>query len=350
MVRQEVSLEQFSTGIKMTRLLFLYGLVLALSSGQIYAEDCKNFVLDALDRSICVPPRVERIAITSYGGAAQEVLIFNGVNRLVAQPRLDRFPQLVRMYPHLQQLPDIGSFDNVNLESLLTVRPDMVFASYFAERTNGKIRSLGIPVFVLGTGRQNLKSILKEFENVGTLLGEKEKAHQLVVFWRERLAIIQNRIASASVVPKRVLYIGGSGGTDNRLGWGDAFITEAGGINVARDLEVKGVISAEQVRLWNPDVIITSNRTNSVGSAASIRSEGFYRQVKAVKDDEVYVVPVGGFWWDRPSPESILGILWLSKILYPELLDDINLEHESQEFFERFYGYKLPSDEFMQFF
>lgn len=334
----------------MFRIFAFIWLLLSLPHVQAAASACPVFVSDAQGHSVCVPEHIERIAITSYGGAVQEVVIFNGASRLVAQPGMDRFPHFARMFPALQRLPDIGSFDNVNLESLLAVRPDMVFASYFAERTNEKIRSLGIPVFTLGTGRQNLRSILKEFENVGTLLGEQEKALELIAFWRELLSAIHSKTAHVQETSKRVLYLGGSGGTDNQLGWGDTFIAEAGGINVARAHEVQGVISAEQIRLWNPDVIVTANRTGGMASATSVRNEGFYRQVKAVRNGQVYTVPVGGFWWDRPSPESILGILWLSKILYPDLLADISLEDKTREFFELFYGYGLSADEFARFF
>lgn len=331
-------------------LVFVY-VLLGLTVAQGAVDDaCPVSVLDALGHSVCVPEHIGRIAITSYGGAVQEVVIFNGASRLVAQPGMDRFPHLAKMYPALQKLPDIGSFDNVNLESLLAVRPDMVFASYFAERTNEKIRSLGIPVFTLGTGRQNLRSILKEFENVGTLLGEQEKALELVAFWREMLSAIHSKTTGVQETPKRVLYLGGSGGTDNQLGWGDTFITEAGGINVARTHEVQGAISAEQIRLWNPDVIVMANRTGGIASVTSVKNEGFYKQLKAVTSGQVYAVPVGGFWWDRPSPESILGILWLSKILYPDLLAGISLEDKTREFFELFYGYELSADEFARFF
>jgi len=335
----------------MSRTALSIGLALALTLafGPVNASQCQRSVPDATGRSVCIPARIERIVITCYGGAVQEIALFKGGDKIVAQPGVERFPQFLRMFPGFSALPDVGSFDNVNLESLLAVQPDIVFASFFSSATNDRIRALGIPVFALGTGRQDVRTILEEFEHVGMLLGEDAKARDLVSHWRERLAMIQERTAGTGT-PKRVLYLGSSGGTDNRLGWGDAFISAAGGINVAHDLDVKGPVSAEQIHIWDPDVIVASSNEGSRTSAASVRAEPAYRQLKAVSSGQIHAVPIGGFWWDRPSPEAILGILWLSKILYPEQLKDMDLEQETRLFFERFYGYALSDDEYQLFF
>lgn len=325
------------------------GLVLALLVAHAYAGECRRSVPDATGRAVCVPERIERIVIACYGGAVQEVAVFKGGDRIVAQPGVDRFPQFARMYPRLRALPDVGSFSNVNLESLLAIRPDLVFASVTAQATNDRIRALGIPVFTLGTGRQDIRGILAEFEHVGAVLGEEATARDLVSYWHDRLATIRHRIAGVET-PPRVLYLGSSGGTENRQGWGDAFITAAGGINVAHDLEARGAVSTERIHLWNPDVIITSPNEGGRMSAAAVRTEPAYRQLKAVAGGQVHAAPLGGFWWDRPSPEAILGILWLSKILYPERMKDVDLERETRLFFEKFHGYALPADEYRRFF
>ncbi len=333
----------------MLRSTFAIGLALVSVLGCAHAGECQRTVPDAAGRSVCAPARIERIVIACYGGAVQEVAVFKGGNRIVAQPGVARFPQLVRMYPRLGALPDVGSFGNVNMESLLAIRPDLVLASVTAEATNDKIRSLGIPVFTLGTGRQDIRTILDEFEHVGTLLGEETTARELVTYWRERLAIIRSRTVNVET-PKQVLYLSSSNGTENRQGWGDSFIAAAGGVNVAHDLDTKGSVSAEHILRWNPDVIVTSSNASSRTSAASIKTEPAYRQLKAVTNGEVHVAPVGGFWWDRPSPEAILGIVWLSKLLYPEAMRDIDLKQETRLFFDRFYGHALSDDEYRAFF
>ncbi|OPY00115.1 MAG: hypothetical protein A4E58_00155 [Syntrophorhabdus sp. PtaB.Bin006] len=59
---------------------------------------------------------------------------------------------------------------------------------------------------------------------------------------------------------------------------------------------------------------------------------------------------LGAFWWDRPSPEAILGIIWLAKTLYPEDMADIDLRKEAMLFYKTFYGYALTDREYETFF
>ena len=333
----------------MIRAGLVFGVTLILAFAPACAEECRRSVPDASNRMVCIPDQIERIVITCYGGAVQEIALFKGDDKIVAQPDVRRFPQFTRMYSRLSKLPSIGSFNDVNLESLLAMRPDIVFSSYFSASTNDRIRALGIPVFDLGTGRQNIQTILKEFEHVGILLDEENKARELIAYWHEQLDTIRTRTVDIKT-PKKTLYLGSSGGTENRLGWGDAFITAAGGINVAHDAETGGIVSVEQIHLWNPDVIVTSTSKDKRTPAASFREKPAYRQIRAITDGQVHTTPVGGFWWDRPSPEAILGIVWLSKILYPELMQDVDLEKETKSFFARFYNYTLSDTEYRSFF
>ena len=71
--------------------------------------------------------------------------------------------------------------------------------------------------------------------------------------------------------------------------------------------------------------------------------------INAVENNEIYLCPVGTFWWDRPAPEAILGIIWLAKTLYPEQLADIDLEAMTKSFYRQFYDYELTSEEYEDF-
>jgi iron complex transport system substrate-binding protein len=69
-----------------------------------------------------------------------------------------------------------------------------------------------------------------------------------------------------------------------------------------------------------------------------------------VQNDRVFIAPVGGFWWDRPSPEAILGIVWLAKVLYPDAMREMDLYAHTQKFYHEFYGYDLTHKEYETFF
>ncbi len=306
---------------------------------------------DRLGREVATPPSLERIAITCYGGAVHEIVLFLGEDNIVAHPGAQRFKFFEKLYPKLTTIKSVGTFNDVNLETLLKVKPDIVFAGITASQTNERIEAMGIPVFTLGTGKHTLETLLEEFTQVGTLVGKQDKAKDLVTYWNETLTSIEQAL-SKNQKKLKVFYANGSNqiSSESKGWWGDVFITKAGGINVAQDMTIKGTISAEKVLELNPDVLILSKNLSYQTSVDDIKKNPLYKNLSAVKNNQVYVAPVGGFWWDRPSPEAILGILWLSKILYPHEMKSIDLKEESKFFYEKFYNYKLTDSEYESFF
>lgn len=42
--------------------------------------------------------------------------------------------------------------------------------------------------------------------------------------------------------------------------------------------------------------------------------------------------------WDMPCPQTILGIMWLSKKINPQVFKDIDIMEEVNDFYQKFYG------------
>ncbi len=305
-------------------------------------------VKDMTGKEVCLLKKPERIIITCYGGAAQEVVLFSGADPIVAQPEASRFIEFLLFFPSLVAVPSVGSFNDVNLESLLKLQPDLVFAGVTSDVMNQRIKALGIPVYTLGIGRHNIKSLLEEFVNVGTLLGDAKKAQMLKGYWEEKLSWIRTRLVDVKV-RQRVLYTNAAFSSENKAWWGDTFISAAGGINVAAEMPVKGEVSAEKLTLWDPDAIVVSTNSKTAVALKNTLSSARYASLRAVREGQVYPAPVGTFWWDRPSPESILGILWLAKKLYPQQFADFDLEAESRIFYQTFYGHTPDHAQFLRF-
>ena len=107
-----------------------------------------------------------------------------------------------------------------------------------------------------------------------------------------------------------------------------------------------GEIGVEQVMRIDPDIIVTQQGNGT----ADILEDPRIQDLKAVKNKAVHECPIGAFWWDRPSPESPLGFMWLAKLLYPDYTREIDLEKEIWEFFREFYRYELTDEEYCSFF
>jgi iron complex transport system substrate-binding protein len=318
-----------------------------------FTQAATKVVTDMAGNKVVVPSTVDKIAVVCYGGATHEIAAMGGASKIVAQPAMTKFPTLLNMYPDFADVPDIGSFADVNIEELLEVNPDVVIASMAYSAMNQDMTDVGVPVIAVYTGLSDIDGIKSEFAMIGELLNNSARAEALIDCWNQQLQIIEQHLQNIPVENRRKVYY--SNGklmhTDGSAWWGHILITNAGGINVAESLGENQDIDAEQLVEWNPDVIII--RQSSAGSATVTISDVVdneqLQNINAVTNNKVYLCPVGTFWWDRPAPEAILGITWLAKILYPEEFADIDLETLTKEFYAQFYDYELTTEKYEDF-
>ncbi len=338
-----------------TALSFLW-IALILAGHSLAADPVLPYtrtVVDMSGKTVKIPQVINRIVITCQGGASHEISVLGCADKIVAQPTMRSFPQLLKIYPRFRNIPDAGSFDVVNIEHIMTLKPDIVVASVTSMQGNKKIESLGIPVVTVSTGRADVDRLLNEFAMMGKILGKEKRAEALVQYWNDYLSLMQKRISKVSEVRKKKVFYTSSGSgftVERELGWGHHFITASGGINVSKDLKFGGEVTPEQLLIWNPDVIIARNNKITRLSNSAVRDNPQLKQLRAVKANTVYQCPTGAFWWDRPSPEAILGIMWLAKTLYPEAMGDIDLKRETMSFYKIFYRYTLTDIEYDTFF
>lgn len=107
----------------------------------------------------------------------------------------------------------------------------------------------------------------------------------------------------------------------------------------------KSEVSIEQVLAWNPGIIIFWNDERG-GYYSEIFKDLNWKDIKAVKNREVYEIPNKPFnWLDRPpSINRILGLKWLGNLLYSDVYN-YDMRDEVKEFYDKFYHYKLSEDE-----
>lgn len=308
-------------------------------------------VTDAKGRTIDKPEKIEKAAITCYGGATHEISVLGASSRIVAQPSMERFPQLLKMFPAFRDVVDPGAFDEVNTEELLKASPDMVFVGVTASKGNKLIEEAGLSTFTMLIGTADIENLKTEFEMAGILLDNPEQAKKLVDYWNKKLEELDGLLSGIPEDQRKTVYYAGSSITSANTGvWGDNLLRCAGGRNVTAELTrgAKGSeISVEQILQWDPDVIITQKTPKGL---SAFENDDRIRDLSAVKNKEMHLCPIGAFWWDRPSPESPLGFLWLATVLYPEQTKSIDLKKETVEFYKTFYQYDLSDEEYESFF
>lgn len=104
------------------------------------------------------------------------------------------------------------------------------------------------------------------------------------------------------------------------------------------DLPEMEKISMEQVLLYNPDVILTHERT----FYAALPKDRRWQNVHAVKEKRIYLIPTVPFnWFDRPpSFMRLLGLKWLTNSLYPKRYP-LDIRAETKKFYRLFLDTEL---------
>jgi iron complex transport system substrate-binding protein len=299
-------------------------------------------------RNVTVPWTINRVAITTQGGAIQDVVLFAGADKIVGLSSSKGLDNLQKMCPDVNLAQTVYS-SSINAETIIALNPDIVITSKSStnKTTYQQIEAAGIPVVGIGCGsNNNIELIEKEFRMFGALFNCPEKAEALISFWDTQLAMIQQHEQSITSENKvRAYYVLGSiTHTNGKSAWGQALMDSAGVINVAYDLTVSDT-DVEQLIKWNPDLMFLSSNEGKFVSISEVMTSPQLQDISAVKNTRVYLSPVGTFWWDRPSPEAILGITWLAKTAYPAQFADVDLFSISSNFYQTFYNYTLtPSD------
>lgn len=163
----------------------------------------------------------------------------------------------------------LGRIGGAGTEEILAVSPDLVFAAGFNSREAlAQLRSAGVPVVVL-LDHESLAAIEENIRVVGFAIGRDREAGRLVDSMRGGLAEARAR-AGDGVAGLRVINYSGGVVLGRRTVFDDA-IRHLGAVNLAAENGLVGWprIGAEQVVLWDPDVIFTySTDPNDPGLSA----------------------------------------------------------------------------------
>lgn len=192
---------------------------------------------------------------------------------------------------------------------------------------------------------QRLPSYLDTLIYCGKIADCRKEAQQLTSYIETRLQLIQKSLVKAERRPRAYYAMGKPRFAIKGERIENQLIEAAGGHSVNRDIEIKGrpgmSISVEQLNTLNPEVIFISGFISS--SVADFNS--FCREervnVSAVRNGRIYVHPAPG--WDFGSPRWILGLMYISSVLHPDLCQ-FDITAEAREFYQRFYGQDFKTD------
>lgn len=311
-------------------------------------------ITDMAGRTVVVPDEIETVfssstvtAIFMYTLAPDKLLGWNyELNDLEKSVILKEY----------HDLPNFGMGDSINYEAVIAAGPTIAVN---VGTINDKMisdcdklsESLGVPVVAVDG---DLAASAESYRFMGELLGEEEQAEKLASYAEKTFADIE-KMEVPEDKKVRIYYGNGEDSLETAPAGSShgQIIDMVNAVNVA-DLEMgegsRVQISAEQLLAWDPDVIVVNGEPKADMSGASaaetILANPDYASLKAVQNQQVYGTPNAPFsWMDRPmGPNRIVGIRWLSGLIYPEYLN-YNVDEEVKEFFDLFYHVQLTDEQ-----
>ncbi|HEX6690345.1 MAG TPA: ABC transporter substrate-binding protein [Burkholderiales bacterium] len=302
-------------------------------------------VTDASGREIRPPAKVERVYAA---GPPAGLLVFaiapdklTGWTRGMRPNEAQFFDEKYARLPELGRLTGRGN--TANVEVVLKAKTDLIVD---VGSTGATLASLAGQVqeqtkipYALFDGR--IEGTPAALRSLGRLMGNEAEAEKLAGWYETQLRDIKQRTARVSSRPLVYYGRGTSGLQTGGKGSINVEVLEIlGARNAAAEARAGLVtVSLEQVIVWNPEVILTTDPNYW----KSIWDDPRWRSVKAVAAKRVYLSPHLPFgWFDfPPGANRLLGVWWAGRLLYPKEFD-VDLRAKVVEFHRLFY-HREPS-------
>ncbi|BCR81663.1 ABC transporter substrate-binding protein [Arachnia rubra] len=304
---------------------------------------------------VTVPAESNRIATTAPAYTTA-VLLLGGADKLVAlEDNYGKNEWIKGKYPQLANLPVVFSGNEVNMEELLKQSPDLVvYANRYGENNLRQLQDLDIAAVSSPKGSDKEGNKIDQLRARQVYLGEViggvqlDKANK---YSQEYLAIKSEIEAKTASIPESerptVVQLSGAGDSlqaNNGSAIGQELITLAGGVNagVGATGESKGPsgqtkIDPEQLLSWDPELLLV----DSAQIRDTITSDSTFSGLKAVKNNNIIVIPKGAMAWAYNGPEEYLNMYFFAKAVHPELFKDIDMEAKTKAFYKEYFGFDL---------
>jgi iron complex transport system substrate-binding protein len=222
-------------------------------------------------------------------------------------------------YPkEAKQKPKVGSYVNLNIEKIISLRPDLIIGTYGGNPKAKVLRleELGFPVYVTRT--ENVEQMLGTIEDIGMITDTTQKATILISTLRRRINAVTDRVKNASrplvflEINAKPLITVGADSFHNEV------ITLAGGKNLAADSHARyPQYSLEDVVKRSPEIILISTMDRA-GLFEQQKTQWMrWENIRAVQNNMIYFIDSDLV--DRASPRIVDGLEEMARLIHPTL-------------------------------
>lgn len=226
--------------------------------------------------------------------------------------------------PEARQIAQVGGFSTVDMEKIIELDPDLIFAANMHKETDvPELKRRGFTVITLAP--ETIDDVLSNVVAVGEATGTQDEAAALIADMSVRINSIKEKLIDLTEEEKPgVFYITwhdplwtlGKGTITHEL------IELSGGTNIAADIEGHGQTDLETLIWRNPQVILASSGHGS-GEDAPInwaKNEKRLEEIDARINGRIF--QVDSDLVTRPGPRIIDGLELIAELIHPELFGE----------------------------
>jgi iron complex transport system substrate-binding protein len=316
-------------------------------------ESYPRTVEDSAGNEVTIYKPLERVVVLNK--AAVEVMRSLGAEDLIAAVDQNTAEELV-FFPELSGVPNVGSLSSPDTEAVLEQHPDAVihYATVMVsggDQLQADLGSADPSIAMIRLDLSKPESYVQEVEALGLLLEREVEAQEFLDFYNASTVGISEKVSGLDEDEKPSVYleIWGEYKTASASSASHQKLAMAGGRNVFENLSTTyPVVDPESVIVEDPDIIIKLCGAGDVQvggygdddlSEMEALRDGIiarpgWGEISAVKEGRVYVISNDVL----SGAKHFIGVAYMSKILHPELFEDLDPVAEHQEYLTRFQG------------
>ncbi|MDD4893753.1 MAG: cobalamin-binding protein [Candidatus Omnitrophica bacterium] len=219
--------------------------------------------------------------------------------------------------PEAKNKEKIGSFSQVNIEKVLSLKPDYIFCTGLEQA--GIVRELKrLKLNIYVADPTDIKELFTTIKEIGQITGKVKEAQILVNQMESGIEEVKSKVKLIPENKRQKVFIEiwyDPLTTAGKGSYVDEVITLAGGINIASDTRrAYSIFSAEEVINRNPDCIILAYMDQKKPKELVGGRFGWSR-INAVKNNRLYN-DIDPALLLRPGPRVVQGAREIYKRLY----------------------------------
>jgi iron complex transport system substrate-binding protein len=295
---------------------------------------------DGNSNVLTIPETADRI-ISTNSDCTEMLIAIGAADKIVGvSDTVVNSPALTALLP--PGVKSVGSWQTPSLETILELKPDVVICYTYSTQPTNLDLLVAMNITIIALDCYKLGALESDARTLGVITGNTRQADDYANFFDNYLRLVKNRTSGLAPEQKPKVYwesytdyssVSGTSG-------GNIMIGMAGGNNVAGNYSASyPQVSAEWIVYQDPAYIFKSIAAANITSIddfkrlqANTMGRPGFGLVDAVKSGHVYVMS-GTL---ASGARSIIGLMYVAKILHPDLFADVDPQQALAEYAQKF--------------